>query len=245
MFPPINFPSSKKPRISSSCNINAVKLEGIVSELRGTAWLREASTPALLELARCAHPHEFARGTILFLEGDAVESVLVLCSGFARTYCFDPRREREFTIGTYGARQSLGVIAAFLEPSRFTASAEMLEGGVVLRVDANAVRNLAARDAAFTALTLRHVASRHAALTNRISQLVFADLDARVAALLLEHASETGWLLPSNTLLAAQLGTVPELVSRKLGEFYRRGWIRLEKRRVFVVNVDGLQRAVG
>jgi CRP/FNR family transcriptional regulator, dissimilatory nitrate respiration regulator len=221
-----------------------VKLEGIVSELRGTAWLRDALPPVLLDLARCAHPHEFARGATLFLEGDAVEDVFVLITGFARTTRFDPKRGREFTIGTYGARQTLGVIAAFLEPSTFTASTEMLEGGVVLRINANAVREMATRDAGFAALTLHHIASRHASLTLRIAQLVFADLDARVAALFLEHASETGWLLPSNSLLAAQLGTVPELVSRKLGEFYRRGWIRLEKRRVFVMDADYLRQVL-
>ena len=219
-----------------------MKLEEIVSELRGTAWLRDALPPALLELAQCAHPHEIARGATLFLEGDAVENVFVLCSGFARTSRFDPKREREFTIGTYGARQSLGVIAAFLKPSAFTVSAEMLEGGVVLRVAASAVRQLAARDAGFSVLTLHHIASRHALLTARASELIFSDLGARVARLILLHNGVEGWMLPTNALLAVELGTVPELVSRKLGEFYRRCWIRLEKRRVFVMDVEALKR---
>jgi CRP/FNR family transcriptional regulator, dissimilatory nitrate respiration regulator len=219
-----------------------VNPEGIVSELRRTAWLRDASETVLLELARCAHPHEFTRGATLFLEGDAVEDVFVLVSGFARTTRFDPKREREFTIGTYGARQTLGMIAAFLEPSVCTASAEMLEGGIILCVAASAVRELTARDARFAALTLRHVASRHALLTARASELIFADLSARVARLILLHDGVEGWLLPTNALLAAQLGTVPELVSRKLGEFYRRGWIRLEKRRVFVVEAAKLKQ---
>jgi CRP/FNR family transcriptional regulator, dissimilatory nitrate respiration regulator len=208
--------------------------------MRQTAWLRDASQSALLELARISSVHEFTRDAVLFLEGDAVETVFVLVSGFVRTYRFDPRRERTFTIGTYGTRQTLGVVSAFLEPSRFTATAEVLERGIALQLAATAVRSLAAREAKFASLTLRHVATRHAALTRRVSELLFADLNARVAALLLEHDEASVWALPTNSLLAAQLGTVPELVSRKLGEFYRRGWIRLEKRRVWVVDAVNL-----
>jgi CRP/FNR family transcriptional regulator, dissimilatory nitrate respiration regulator len=218
-----------------------VNLEERAAALRRTAWLRDANDAVLLELTRSSSVVTCPKNTTLFLEGEAVETVFVLCSGFARTYRFDARNARAFTIGTYGARQTLGVIAAFLEPAQFTATAEMLEAGVALRVDAGAIRALVARDATFAAVTLRHVATRHAQLTQRVSELLFADLNARVAALLLEHASVSGWALPPNSVLAAQLGTVPELVSRKLGELYRRGWIRLEKRRVWVTDVTALR----
>jgi CRP/FNR family transcriptional regulator, dissimilatory nitrate respiration regulator len=212
-----------------------------VATLRRTAWLRDTNPSVLLELAQSSSLQTYSRDTALFLEGDDVRDVFVLCSGFARTYRFDPTHARAFTIGTYGAWQTVGVIAAFLEPSRFTATAEMLEVGGALRLNADSIREIVARDAAFAALTLRHVAVRHAQLTQRASQLLFADLNARVAALLLEHDSVSGWALPPNSVLAAQLGTVPELVSRKIGEFYRRGWIRLEKRRVWVTDAAALQ----
>jgi CRP/FNR family transcriptional regulator, dissimilatory nitrate respiration regulator len=56
----------------------------------------------------------------------------------------------------------------------------------------------------------------------------------------LEHQHENGFL-PSNSELASLLGTVPELISRKLGEFYRQGWIRLERRRVWIVQPESLR----
>ena len=62
-----------------------------------------------------------------------------------------------------------------------------------------------------------------------------------MARLLITNVDQHGWLLPRNTLLAAELGTVPELVSRKLGEFYRMGYIRLEKRRVWIADRSALQ----
>jgi CRP/FNR family transcriptional regulator len=62
-----------------------------------------------------------------------------------------------------------------------------------------------------------------------------------VARILLENENSDGWLLPPNSLLAAELGTVPELVSRKLGEFYRLGLIQIVKRRVWIVDLQALK----
>jgi CRP/FNR family transcriptional regulator len=215
-----------------------VNLEERANELGRTAWLRDAAWDALLELAGASHVEHCARGQTLFLEGNAAEYVVVLCSGFARSH--RSHLKRDLTVDTHGPRSALGVAAAFLEPTRYAVSAEMLEAGAVLRVDSSAVRALCEHDARFAALTLRHVARRHQQLTERLSQLQLRDLDARLAALLLEHASTEPWALPTNSRLAADLGTVPELVSRKLGEFYRREWISLERRCVRVTDSRAL-----
>ena len=77
-----------------------------------------------------------------------------------------------------------------------------------------------------------------------MESLVFSELGERLAAYLLEHAAAP-WPLPTNSELAALLGTVPELVSRKLGEFYRLGVIRLERRVVQVVDRPALTELAG
>ena len=62
---------------------------------------------------------------------------------------------------------------------------------------------------------------------------------------LLEHAATEPHALPTNSELAALLGTVPELISRKLGEFYRLGLIELERRQVRVLDRAELERLAG
>ncbi|MFB9992779.1 helix-turn-helix domain-containing protein [Deinococcus oregonensis] len=52
-------------------------------------------------------------------------------------------------------------------------------------------------------------------------------------------------MLPTNSTLAAELGSVPEVVSRKLGEFYRLGLIALERRTVRVTDAVRLREIVG
>ncbi len=65
----------------------------------------------------------------------------------------------------------------------------------------------------------------------------------RLCEFLLERLREEGqgFRLPTNPELAALLGTVPEAVSRNLGELYRRGLIRLSGRRVEVPDPGALE----
>lgn len=216
-----------------------MNLEQQVLALQQTAAFRGVSRPMLEALLEGALVQPMPKAAMLFSEGQPVSRVLVLVSGAARTFCLT-KQAREFTIGVYSPRAVLGLQAVFqANPSHF-ASAQMLEAGLVLSLEAANLERLVASDAALANALLRFVVSRSGALLRRVDQVFFADLNARVARLLLEHSSDSGWLLPTNTVLAAELGTVPELVSRKLGEFYRLGLIALEKRRVWVVNPQTL-----
>jgi CRP/FNR family transcriptional regulator len=71
----------------------------------------------------------------------------------------------------------------------------------------------------FARAVIAHLARRHARLTERLEHLFFVELDERLAAFLLERVSDDGYAPPTNSELASILGTVPELVSRTLGEF--------------------------
>jgi len=64
----------------------------------------------------------------------------------------------------------------------------------------------------------------------------------RLCEFLLEKLSQEGqgFHLPTNPELAALLGTVPEAVSRNLGQLYRQGLIQLKGRRVEIPNPQAL-----
>ncbi len=215
-------------------------LETRVETLRQTAIFRDSSNEILRELARASIQKSMTRGEFLFLNGEPVEHAIVVITGTARTY--RTRENRELTLGLYGTRQVLGIVAAFLEPPLHTANAEMLEAGSILELSVTDLRRIAIQSTALSNSLLHLIASRFARLAARTDELVLADLNIRFAKWLLEHANKSGFPLPSNSEIAAQLGTVPELVSRKLGEFYKRGWIRLQKRTVWIVDISSLEQ---
>lgn len=208
--------------------------------LKTTVAFRGLADDVLRQVLEGSHCKSVKRGEHLFLEAEEVTSIYVLVSGVTRTY-YLTQQSREFTVEVHSARAVLGIQALFQPAKVYATSATMLETGEVLGIEARRLERLTLEHAELANALLRFAVSRSGALMRRVGDVFFADLNCRMARLLIANADQHGWLLPRNTLLAAELGTVPELVSRKLGEFYRMGLIRLEKRRVWIGNRSALQ----
>lgn len=222
-----------------------MKLEDQLQLLKSTSIFRDVPESDLLEILRQSHVKTFQTGQTVYLEADAAESIFVVSSGYFKTFSSSPDGARELTLSVEGSRQVLGLVAAFLKPSVHVASCVALEMGVLICIP-NDVFNLALeRSPKLAKASLRFLANRHSKLIRRTENLFFSELNQRLGAYLFEHTSSEGFQLPTNSELASQLGTVPELVSRKLGEFYRQGFIRLEKRRVWLENIDALKSSLG
>ena len=218
-----------------------MNLEDQLQLLKNTVIFRELPESDLLEIARQSRAKTFQIGETVYLECDVASSVFVISSGYFKIFSSSPDGARELTLSIEGTRQILGLVAVFLEPRVHAASCVALETGVVLCIPRDVLNVLLERSQKFSKAIIRFLATRHANLIRRTEHLFFTELNQRLATYLLEHSSSDGFLLPSNTELASQLGTVPELVSRKLGEFYRQGFIRLEKRRVWTENLEALK----
>lgn len=201
-----------------------------------------AQSGDLLPLAQLGAFGEYKRGEHLFREGEAVERLHLVSRGSVRVYRLGRSGTRELTLHIEGPRQLVAGIAAFQSRAAYPAHAEALETPTeILTLPVQAVRDTVFQTPALAQAVIAYFARRQSELLRRIDQLVFTELGGRLAAYLLEQAQPTHDL-PTNSELAALLGTVPELVSRKLGEFYRLGLIHMERRRVRVLDAAELAR---
>jgi len=181
---------------------------------------------------------------VLFREGDAASDVYVVEAGWLNVTRSGRAGQRELTLHVSGPRQVIAGVGAFVHGAALGSSCTALEDASVLVLPAGVVRRVVFHSPLLAEAVLSHFARRHAELLERFDHFVFTDLNARLAAYLLEHAGDAGFALPTNTELASRLGTVPELVSRKLGEFYRQGFIALRKRVVSVEDEEALRSLV-
>lgn len=195
--------------------------------------------PQLLEvLQEHSRLESLPQGTRLCVAGESADALFILLSGVARTF-YLTAQAREFSLGLQHAPALLGVEGVFSPTHNNLGETVLLEDSEVLQLEMKAVLHIATAHPSFTLALLGLLADRHNTFACRVSEMIYSSLEARLARLLLSQSS--GWQLPTNSLLAAELGTVPELVSRKLGEFYRAGYIRLEKRRIWVVQPLALE----
>lgn len=193
-------------------------------------------------LARLGIFQTYKRGAHLFREGEPIESLHIVSSGSVRVYRLARSGTRELTLHVEGARQLVAGIATFQSHALYPANAQALQTPTeVLTLPVQSVRSAVYGTPALAQAVIAYFARRQADLLRRVDQLVFTELGGRLAAYLLEHA-HPAHDLPTNSELAALLGTVPELISRKLGEFYRLGLIHLERRRVIIIDRAELMR---
>ncbi len=186
-----------------------------------------------------------SRGQHLFEAGRPIESLYIVASGSVRVYRLSRGGRRELTLHVEGPRQVVAGVAAFQSRAIYPSHAQALESPTeMLALPVDAVRQAVFNTPTLAQAVIAYFARRQAELLGRLDTLVFSELGERLAAYLLEHAAAPH-ALPTNSELAALLGTVPELVSRKLGEFYRLGLIVLERRTVRVSDAAELARLAG
>lgn len=203
---------------------------------------REQDVQGLAELATFA---AFGRGEAVFQQGEPASRLYIVESGLLRVSRLSPGG-RELTLHLSGPRQLVAGVTAFAEGSRYSSGCAAQMDSVALVLPADSVRQIVYRSPELAQAALTYFARRHADLLSQMETLLFSDLNARLAALLLDQTPPGGcYALPTNTELAARLNTVPELVSRKLGEFYRQNFIGLQKRSVQILDERALLRLSG
>ncbi len=100
-------------------------------------------------------------------------------------------------------------------------------------------RQMLESSASFRALLLRVFAVRFAGIMNMLETFACRRLDQRVAILLLERGEE---ITVSHQVLAAELGSAREAVSRILKDFEKNGWLILARQNIRVVDRKGLKQ---
>jgi CRP/FNR family transcriptional regulator len=92
---------------------------------------------------------------------------------------------------------------------------------------------------------LRVMGKRLRQLVMLVQAVTFGSVRQRLARQLLDWRAEAGgddFALPSShEELAMRLGTVREVVSRNLSRFQAEGFLEIERRRVRILDADGLR----
>ena len=204
---------------------------------------RELEDSDLEMLLRAGRMLEVEKGTNLFLQGDAVEVLHLVLRGLVKVYRPDSAGGRQLVVRLEGAGRVVEVGALFADVPHYPFSAEALEQTQLLTIPAEAFLNLLERKPKAARAVIRYLVRQQNHLLGLLDRMVFQAIEARLAGYLLEQLElqGQGFQLPSNPELAAILGSVPEPVSRKLGQLYRQGFIDLKRRQVWILDVQGLR----
>ncbi|MHB8573899.1 MAG: Crp/Fnr family transcriptional regulator [Dehalococcoidia bacterium] len=208
--------------------------------------------PAVVEaIAAQVRRRRYRNGEVIYHEGDPGRSLCIIETGRVKIVSVSEQGQ-EALLAVMGPGEFFGELALFDEMPR---SAD------VVTMEPTQTLNLA-RDDFFTIIDRFPVVSKEIfgvlakqirRLTTEVSDIVFLNLDARIAKRLLELAEAHGADTPEGrrieiTLSQAELGSMVgatrESVNQCLRRFQDAGLILLARQRITVVKSDGLRRRI-
>ena len=187
-----------------------------------------------------ALPVRFRAGDVLFRPGDAPRGWIAVVSGRVRV-SLTADTGREVVLYRINAGDSCLLTTSALLSSETLLAEAVAETDVEARlIPPAAFERRLGQDAAFRKEVLRNYAERVAELVVVIQDVMFHALPERLARWLLSRLVE-GDVEATHQIIASELGSAREVVTRVLHRFERDGLVRIERGRIIVTDPRALK----
>ena len=193
-------------------------------------------------LAREMHLRRFKPNEVIYHRGDPGSAAFVVFSGLVKLMLLD-EQGREVIVALRKRGEFFGELALFEETSRDATAVtvgatqvfQLSRASLALVLD----RNPRAREYAF-----HELAERIKALSAKYEDHVFLDVPGRLAKYLLEVNRVQPDLPITQDDVAAAIGSTRVTVNKLLAEFEKRGLVRVQRRRLDVVDETRLEAEI-
>ncbi len=212
--------------------------EDAVALLRATPYFQSLPPAALADLAACATRRTYARGELVILEGEPARAVYLVVRGQVRAYKLSPEG-RQQVLDRLGPGQSFNLVPV-LDGLPNPASVEAVNQATVLALPAGVFLDVLRRHPAVAQAVLADLAGRVRRLATLVEDLSLRTVRARLARYLLRQAEQPGHRL-TQAEMAAELGTVRDVIGRALADFEAEGLIAIDRHRIVVKNRRALE----
>ena len=222
-----------------------------VETLRRVPFFAVLPPDELKALASHCVVRRLAKDELLFAEGDACEGLYVVQDGALKLFKMaDTGREQVLVIERAGS--TVGELPLF-DGGSLPVSAAAIEDSTLLYLPKREFLDLCRGNCEVAFAVIRTLAWRFRYMTSLVEELSLKEVSHRLARFLRDRALKSGVqtkrgiefpLEETNQQIGAEIGTVRDLVSRNLRRFVDRGIIRLERRKVIVLDMAELEAQV-
>ena len=229
-----------------------MQTDSVAAALQQTAIFGELHDSALRELAQVCLQRTYRRGQFLWYEGDSGDYLVVIVRGLVKVTVTSPRGD-EMLLVTLGPSEVVGELSVIDGGAR-SASVVALTPTTGIVIGRAQLIALMQRSPELLDVLLRSMGALVRRLTERATDLVFLDLAARVAKLLLREAErrsgeqQQGALVDlglTQTELAQMVGASRPAVNRVLQSLAARGLISINGHEIIINNLTALRRRAG
>lgn len=229
--------------------MNQMKEKSKIWYLQKINLFKEMTSEEMGTLDRMTKMESVRKKTPIFFPGDPSQQVYLLKEGRVKISRIS-EEGREVTIALLEPGEIFGELEVLGDSPRDTL-AEALDDSQICVVNKELFLQMIRSKPEFSFRLTKLIGMRMQKIESRVEDLVFKDVPARLAHLLLDLAKNYGRETPQGTFLqikithqeiANLIGSIRETVSAILGEFKRDGWISFEGRQMTLLRSDLLKK---
>jgi CRP/FNR family cyclic AMP-dependent transcriptional regulator len=216
--------------------------------LKKVPLLGELTADAMANLAETVEMKEIRRRQVIYLPGDPGSAVYLVNGGRVKVSKVT-RDGKELTLAYRGPGEIFGE-TCLIDGGPREEMAEAMENALVTEIQRTDFERLLQTQAMLGYRMTKTLAQRRREVEAKIENLVFKDVNSKLAELLLRLAAEYGVDDARGTLVALKIthqemanliGSTRETVSLTLAQFKRKGLIQTEGRKVIIADREGLR----
>ena len=213
----------------------------MAQELRDVLPLHVLSDADGHELYTHMHLRRFGQGEVVYHRGDPAADTFVVHRGLVKSLLQD-ENGRDLLVGLYGRGEFFGTLTLFENGPRETTVVAVVPTAIMQISRADALRVLERNPRAMHFMFERLARTIHQ-LSGMLEGIVFLDVPGRLARLLVELEGPATLPLTQDDIASA-IGSTRDTVNKTLADFAERGLIKVERRRVRVLDHNALRQEV-
>jgi CRP-like cAMP-binding protein len=216
--------------------------------LKKIPLLQDVSHDTIHRLVQHIELKEVRRRQVVYLPGDPGQTVYFVNGGRVKISKVT-RDGKELTLAYRGPGDIFGELS-MVDGGPREEMAEAMENALISELSRAEFEKIVQKEPMIGYRLTKTVAARRREVENKIEQLIFKDVNAKLAELLLRLATEYGIEDSRGTLVSLKIthqemanliGLTRETVSLTLSQFKRKGLIQTDGRKVILADREGLR----
>jgi CRP/FNR family transcriptional regulator, cyclic AMP receptor protein len=216
--------------------------------LKKIALFADLPAPVVQKLSETVELREIRRRQVIYLPGDPGQSVFFVNGGRVKISKVT-RDGKELTLAYRGPGEIFGELC-MLEGGPREEMAEAMENAMITELTRDEFEKMVQQNGMLGYRLTKAMLQRRREVENKVEQLLFKDVNAKLAELLLRLGNEYGVQSGRGTLVALKIthqemanliGSTRETVSLTLSMFEKKGLIQTDGRKVIISDREGLR----
>ncbi len=180
-------------------------------------------------------------GTTLFRKGEQCQNYMLVISGSIKVFSYGENGKAIVLYHLIAGNSCILTTSCLLSSDDYPAEGVTESDVIALVIPRDIFNHFIAQSTPFRELVFNTYGEKISSLIALVNNISFSRLERRIAKFLIDNSPSKLPLTITHQNIADELGSAREVVSRQLKEFEKKGWVKLNRGKVEIINYSSLK----